>query len=145
MKIQISTKDYGIIETEEDQIISFPEGIFAFEDIKEFVFVNMEGITMMQSVKSESPRFIVFDTAELIEDYDKNITPDVLKKLKADTIDDLTFYVIAVIPNNMRDMTVNLISPVVVNFEKRIGMQAVLENKEYTVRHRVFEDEERGA
>jgi len=57
----------------------------------------------------------------------------------------LNFFVVTVVPENIKDMTVNLKSPVVINFDKKIGAQVILENKEYTVRTRVFPDEGTGA
>lgn len=145
MNIKINTKDFGEMEFEKDEIISFPTGIYAFEDCREFVFIKKENsiFQWLQNIKDIDPRFIVLNPNEIFTNYNPEIPSGVKQQLKADN-DELSLFVIAVIPGEIKDMTVNLKSPIVVNFNKRLAMQVILEGQDYPVRHQVFEDE-RGA
>ncbi|HOJ47959.1 MAG TPA: flagellar assembly protein FliW [Bacillota bacterium] len=144
----IKTKDFEYIEISEEDIISFPNGVYGFEDTKKFVILkNPENIWMMylQSAENEDPRFILLDPFMIFEDYNPLLPEGAFELLGASDKKDLNFFVVTVVPENIKDMTVNLKSPVVINFDKKIGAQVILENKEYTVRTRVFPDEGTGA
>ncbi|MEA4831974.1 MAG: flagellar assembly protein FliW [Oscillospiraceae bacterium] len=142
--MMINTKDYGILDINEEDIISFPKGVYAFEESKSFVIINSgnkSGFMQLQSIENENPRFIILPAENIIKDYNPDIPEDMIKILKADTADDLCFFVIAVIPSNVKASTVNLRSPIAVNFKERLGAQVILENGEYPVRFKLFENE----
>ncbi len=139
--MQINTKDYGIMTVAEDDIIQFPYGVYAFEDRKRFVMLDARadaGVMQLQCVDAQTPRFIILDPFLFLEDYAPNLPLETLHKLKAISPDQLSFFVIAVIPENTQSATVNLKSPVVINFKERIGMQVILDNPDYSVRFRLF-------
>lgn len=146
MAREIETKDFGPIQVEEEEIIRFPEGLFSFEEATEFVFIKNDeyAAIWMQAVAGPDPRFIVFNPLDFFPGYDPHLPAGVLEQLAAQSIEELCFFVIAVIPEKMRDMTVNLKSPVVVNPAERIACQVILENEDYGVRHRVGKVEKGG-
>ncbi len=144
--MEIKTRDFGLIDIEEKELIDFPHGVFSFEEHKKFVFIENQGYTALwlQSAQGENPCFIVFDPLEFIKDYAPKLPKGSLAELKAKSPEELCFFVIAVIPQNIREMTVNLKSPIVVNPSKNRGMQIILENEEYGVRCRVFPEDAEG-
>jgi len=140
----INTKDFDFVSVKEEDIIHFPEGIYAFEDCKHFVVLDTRadaGVMQLQCTDAQNPRFMILDPFMFLEDYAPSLPADAMKTLKADSVEELSFFVIAVIPENIRDATVNLKSPVVINFGQHVGMQVILENREYSVRFRLFGDE----
>ena len=147
MGLEIKTKDFGTIQVGDEEIVHFPEGLFSFEEEKEFVFIKNDeyAAIWLQSARGEDPRFIVFDPLDIMKEYSPSLPGGVLVALEAESIEALCFFVIAVIPKDNRAITVNLKSPVVVNPEKRLAMQVILENEDYGVRHRISEKTERGA
>lgn len=143
----IKTKDFEYIEVSEEDIITFPNGIYGFEDTKKYVMLkNPENKWMMylQSAENEDPRFILLDPYMLFSDYNPQLPEDSCNLLNASDMSELSFFVIAVVPENIKNMTVNLKSPVVINFNRKLGAQIILENKDYTVRTRLFSDEGTG-
>ncbi len=143
----IHTKDYDFVTVKEEDIIEFPEGVYAFESSKRFVVLDTNsnaGIMQLQCAQAQTPRFIILDPFMFLEDYAPVVPEDAMKKLKADSLEQLSFFVIAVIPENVAAATVNLKSPVVINFKERLGMQVMLDNSEYSVRFRLFDQERAG-
>ena len=143
----IHTKDYDFVTVKDEDIIDFPEGVYAFENSKRFVVLDTNsnaGIMQLQSVQAQTPRFIILDPFLFLEDYAPIVSDESMKKLKADSLEQLNFFVIAVIPENIGLTTVNLKSPVVINFKERVGMQVMLDNPEYSVRFRLFDQERAG-
>ena len=61
----VKTRNFGEQEISEDKIISFPNGIFAFEDEHRFIMLSPLGDDVypawLQSVDNENLCFIVFD------------------------------------------------------------------------------------
>jgi flagellar assembly factor FliW len=122
----IHTKDYDFVEVREEDILHFPDGVYAFEDSKRFVVLDTNssaGIMQLQCSDAQTPRFIILDPFLFVEDYTPKVPEEVLAKVKAKSQQDLTFFVIAVIPDNVGETTVNLKSPVVINFTERLGMK----------------------
>jgi flagellar assembly factor FliW len=140
----IETRDFGPVEIQDDQIIHFPDGIYGFDDSKRFVLLDTgsaAGMMHLQCVDSPTPRFIVLDPYMLLEDYGPDFPQDAFKKLRAEKMEDISLLVIAVIPQDFRSSTVNLKSPVVINFKEHLGMQVILGNRDYSVRFRLFDHE----
>ncbi|HHV50830.1 MAG TPA: flagellar assembly protein FliW [Clostridiales bacterium] len=140
----IETVEFGHVEINEEDIIHFPEGIYGIEAINDYVFLERNDLDVpiiwMQAVHNKHIRFVVFDPLFIVDEYQPEIPDDILGKLGAKSLDNLKFFVIAVVPKNIEDMTVNLKSPIVVNFETKKAYQVILENSDYSVRHFVFRD-----
>ncbi|HHX73262.1 MAG TPA: flagellar assembly protein FliW [Clostridiales bacterium] len=146
--MQIETKDFGTITIRPDDIILFPEGVYAFEDCRRFVVLDTKskaGLMQLQSAEGKDPRFILLDPFAFVEDYNPILPQGALERLRASAIDELSFFVIAVIPQNVHTSTVNLKSPVVINFAEKLGAQVILENREYPVRFPLFSEEGAGS
>ncbi|MEA4921195.1 MAG: flagellar assembly protein FliW [Clostridiaceae bacterium] len=144
----IETKDYGLVHIDPEDIVTFPDGLYAFEETKQFVLLNTgskAGIMQLQAVDSIEPRFILLDPCMFLEAYNPIMPEGVALKLGDIDGKSLSFFVIAVIPENIAVATVNLKSPVVINFKEKLGAQVILENEEYPVRYRLFNDERAGS
>jgi len=140
----IHTKDYDFVTVNDEDIIDFPEGVYAFENSKKFVVLNTNskaGIMQLQCAQEQTPRFIILDPFMFLEDYAPILPEEAMKKLKATSMADLSIFVIAVIPENVSAATVNLKSPVIIHFKERLGMQVMLDNADYPVRFRLFDQE----
>ena len=140
----IHTKDYDFVTVNDEDIIDFPVGVYAFENSKKFVVLNTNskaGIMQLQCAQEQTPRFIILDPFMFLEDYAPILPEEAVKKLKATSMEDLSIFVIAVIPENVSATTVNLKSPVIIHFKEHLGMQVMLDNADYPVRFRLFDQE----
>ena len=99
--MKIETRDFGIIDVEEENIITFKQPVFGFEDYTQFVLVtdsNMgNGICWLQSIEQKGICFIMLNPLEICPDYAPAVMQDVLFTLQAVPKDDLDCWVIAVI------------------------------------------------
>jgi flagellar assembly factor FliW len=141
LRMLIRTKDYGEIEIDSQDIIRFPRGVYAFEEVTDFVLLQPDGdspILRLQAVGREDPRFILFDPFAVAPDYRLSAPADILKLLKAESDRDLRFFAVAVVPADIRNTTINLKSPVAVNFDARLGAQFILDSCDYPIRYPIF-------
>lgn len=137
----IQTKDFGAVEISPDDILYFPQGVYAFEQENKFVILddqNDTGVFQMQSVENGNLRFVLVDPFMVLHTYNPIIPDQELSLLEAKYREDLSFFVIAVLAETIEETTVNLKSPVVVNFAAKKGMQVILDGSSYPIRYPLF-------
>ena len=123
----IKTQDVGAVKIEKENIIRFAQGIYAFEEVKEYVVLKNSGdntaVLRLQAVRSKEPRFIIVDPFDICHDYRPELPDDVLRILDAQSPQDIALFAIAVIAKDVRMSTINLKSPIAINFHTRQGFR----------------------
>ena len=146
--MKISTKYFGDIEYDKKDVLSFPKGLFAFEDEKEFLLLPFSGsegaMLCLQSLGTPQLAFVVMNPFSLRQEYAPQLQPEELKEMGVGDSRDLCFYVLCVVKNPVSSSTVNLKCPVAINDETRQGMQVILEGDDYEMRHLLSEFAEGG-
>lgn len=139
----ISTRHFGDIEIGSDQIIDFDSGILGFETIKKYVLIvdqnDESAFKWLQSIDEPSLAFVVINPFYIKPDYELDIKDEVVRQLKIEKEQDVEPYCIVVVPEDITRMTVNLKAPVIINIKSKKGIQIVLENDEYLVKHYIME------
>ncbi len=124
----------GTFDISEENIINFKNGIPGFEDLKKFAVVSLtqtEPIKWLVSLEDKNIGLPIVDPWIVFSDYSINLSQSVLDELgnpKRENI--LVFCVISL----KEPVTMNLVAPIVINLEKGIGMQIILEGTNYSVR-----------
>ncbi len=141
--ILIKTRDLGEQEIKQEDVINFPNGLFAFENAKSFALLTPLGREAspmwLQCIEEVVPCFIVFNPHDLILDYNPVPDKEDMETIKAESIDDLDFLVLAVIPNDIRETTLNLKSPVIINRKNNLAVQTIL-SEDYDLKFPLYKD-----
>ena len=141
---KIATDRFGEIEVDEEKIVTFENGIPAFEDEREFVIFPYDEESpyyFMQSLKSPELAFILTIPFLFFPDYQIEIDDATVKDLEISNQDSVTLYSLVTIPNgSVRYMTTNLLAPVVLNTDNMKAKQLVMEKSNYKTKHRLFPD-----
>ena len=138
----LETDAYGEIEYEEKDLITFPDGIFGFQDLKHYLLLSLtEGDdTVLLMLATDRPEIVFAIVNPLIfcPDYSPALSEAELSFLDADDADELSYYAICNIRNQAEYLqsTVNLKCPLVIDPVTRKGMQVILSNPAYRYRHR---------
>jgi len=147
--VQLQTKYFGVLPCREEDALHFPEGLFGFEEERQFYLLPFEGgggsLLCFQSAVTPALAFVAVNPFFLKRDYAPVLTAEELKKMGAARSEDLCFYTLCVLRNPVAESTVNLRCPVVINDETRQAMQVILETKEYRMHHRLSEFDRKGA
>ena len=137
MKLQ--SKYFGEIEYLQADVISFPAGLFGFEEEHEFLLLPFDGsagtLLCFQSIQTPALVFVAMEPFSLLPDYAPVLQPNELKALGVADSQELGFYVLCVVKNPVSDSTVNLKCPVAINPETRVARQVILEAGNYEMRH----------
>ncbi|MFH0911607.1 MAG: flagellar assembly protein FliW [Planctomycetota bacterium] len=143
--MQVATNRFGMIEVPEESLITFPEGIVGFPDAKHYVMFDCgeEGLfKWLQSADRPEMAFVICEASLIVPDYRILLGERELETVKLSQPVDGLVCLILCIPSNPREMTANLLGPLIFNAEARLGMQVVLVHPEYSARHRVFVERE---
>lgn len=122
-------------------ILHFNEGIYGFEDIKEYVLLQEDEahtIWYLQAAHSEVPCLIVIDPFTVTEDYNPQLSKADLETLGNPGAEDLCFLAVAVLKEDFKESVINLKSPIVINAKTRCAKQIILENNDYPIRYKLF-------
>lgn len=139
MKIQ--TRHFGEITIDESKKIVFKDGIPGFEELKDFIFIEEEdnAFSYLQSMQNGQVAFAIISPYPLKEDYHPHIGEVYFEKLGGGESDEFSLYVIATVGTDMAQTTVNLQAPLLIHTHRRIGVQAIVNDTEYTTRHKVID------
>ena len=144
--MRLNTKHFGEVEIEESKIIEFSEGVPGFANLNKFVLLaepNQSNETdgmfyWLQSIDNPEVAFVMVNMVKYMPGYNPLVDADQMQGLGDYDPDKFVFYNIAVLPENIKEATVNLKAPVVINDELKKGKQVICTNEEYTVRHYMF-------
>lgn len=138
----IQTRDFGSIELDENAKLDFRGPIFGFDDLRQYVLLSDDeagpGLMWLQSTEDAEVCFVLLDPAELGLDYNPEIAEDTVKLLELGS--DPVLRLIAVVPQDFHNTTVNLKSPIIINPQNRAAAQVILE-ADYPIRMRLFGEE----
>ncbi len=141
----IKTRDFGELDISENEVISFPNGVYAFEEDKRFVLISPGGENKypmwLQSLDNENLCFIVFDPKEFISGYTVTLDDETKEILGVTKTGEIDYLVMAVVPDDYLNSTVNLKGPIVVNSDNRTAVQ-VIAPENYPIKFPAFKKEE---
>lgn len=145
----INSEQFGQVEVPESEIIIFPQGLYGFEDLTKFVLLGKTGesnpFMWLHAVDDPKVCFVVIDPFVFKEDYAPAVGDEVMEIIETENYEDIRFLSIVVVPEDVKRMTANLKSPIVINSVKNIAVQAILNDEKYGFKHYVLEEMKKGA
>ncbi|MDF2546589.1 MAG: flagellar assembly protein FliW [Anaerosolibacter sp.] len=139
----IQTKDFGEIDIRVDDIITFKNGLLGFETIDKYVVIKNPDPELpfhwLQSVDEPWLAFVITNPFLFKSTYEFDIPKHTIQRLEIENIDDVMIYSIAVVPEDIREMTINLSGPIIINTNKKKGAQIIIESGNYPVKHFIFQ------
>lgn len=129
------------VQTAEKNVIHFPNGIYGFEEIRDFILLQEDDsrtIWSLQAADSPYPSLIVVDPSLLLPGYAPKLGAAERRALGNPQEEDLCWLAVAVIRKKPEDTVVSLKSPLAINVKNRVGMQVILEDGDYPLRYRPF-------
>lgn len=138
-RMKIATKFLGEIEIVEQDILTFEQGLLGLEDYKKFVLLPIDAnlpLVLLQSVDQVEVGFVVAYPFAFKKDYSFDISDEDREKLQIEKEEDALTYTIVTMKETLQDSTINLLAPLIINIDKKLGKQIVLQdNKSYPLRY----------
>lgn len=141
----VETSRFGEIEVNEEDVISFPEGMLGFSKINKYVLVERDDDSLflwLQALKKPTVAFPLLEPQIFEMKYKVELADDDRKILDMDDLKDAKVFAIVTIPSDPTKMTANLKAPIVLNVANRKARQVIL-MEDYAIRQPVFADLQR--
>lgn len=133
------TRYFGKVVFYEEDVIHFKNGLYGFENEKDFIILNFENennaVLCLQSITSSELAFVIMNPFAFFPEYTPNVPNTELALLRAEKEQDLACYVICVIRDNLEESTANLKCPIFVNPITHEARQVILEDSTYAFKH----------
>ncbi len=141
--MQIVTGRFGRLEVSPEEVFFFPEGLLGFEQLRNYIFVEVQGnpaFKWLQSLEDAEVAFLLVDPFLFVPGYEVNLGEGVEQKLKIGKREEVLVYTTVTIPRDrgVEEATTNLLGPIIVNIRKRLGLQLVLENTVFKTKYKLF-------
>lgn len=138
--MKIETKAYGLMEVDEMQKISFPQGLFGFEGLTEYVLLDsdQQPFYWLQSTEQSQVAFVLVNPFLFRPDYELDINNEEMAEIGITSPENALIFAIVTVPFDNGTLTANLQGPLIINKETRIGMQAVLADSRWRTKHDIL-------
>lgn len=142
MKV-IHSPRFGQLHYEEEQVITFPQGLPGFETFTRYVLLPLDEqdeqpFYFLQSVEEGDLSFLVLNPLRFFPDYEVELSDAVVDKLQIEKPEDVSLFTTVTVRGALEEATTNLKAPLVINVPKRLGKQVVVENKDYLIKQPLF-------
>ncbi len=143
--MQLQTKHFGIIDVDEKDALHFPSGIPGFENVKEYILLgkqeNENPFFWLQSLDNPQLAFVVVDPFYINDDYYVDVDDEDIEEIHIKDKENILILAIVTLPENIKEMTVNLKAPVLINLKNNMGKQVVMKDDTFPVKYYIMSDE----
>lgn len=137
----LSAQEIQSTKTDPKNVIRFEDGIYGFENVKDYVLLQEEKtatIWSLQAAYCDYPVLYVINPFLIAKNYNPDISKEDFEKLGRPEEKDLCILAVAVIKKDLEKSVINLKSPIVINADQKIGRQIISEDSQYPVRYPLF-------
>ena len=139
--MKIKTTRFGELNVPAECIIRFGSGLVGFPRHKRFALFPYEENSpfhILQSVSNPDLTFLLVDPYRFFSGYIFDLDDDLATELGFTAENPPGVYALTTLRNKIEDATINLLGPVLVNWELRTAVQITLQNTTYAVRQPLF-------
>lgn len=137
----IHTSRFGAVSLTSDDVIHFPEGLLGFNELRRFVLLDDpsdEIFAWLQSCEDPGIAFPLLEPELFTAGYNVQLTKHDLEILQLASKEGVRSFAIITIPQDPTQMTANLKAPIVINVQKRLARQCVLQDNSLAIREPIF-------
>ena len=132
--MQVETRLFGTIDIEETKIIHLDKGIVGFPDMKQFTLIfdsekgDDQSIMWFQSLDEPQFAMPVMVPNIILPDYNPTVNDELLFPLGDFNEENLYVLVTVKVPKDIKNMTINLKAPIIINTDTLRGGQIIVED-----------------
>ena len=140
----VQTKFFGEIDLPEEKIVTLERGLIGLEQYKKYTIrydceKEEANISCFQSLEESTLALPVIKPWLVKEDYDPVVEDELLTGLGDLTEENLVILLTMTVPEDIKQMSVNLMAPIIINADTRKGTQIVVENADYEVKYKIYD------
>ena len=141
----VKTRYFGEVDLTDDKIITLEKGLMGFDEYKRQTILydceKEEGtnISWFQSVDEPSLALPVINPLIVKEDYNPVVEDELLAGIGEINEENMVILITMTVPADLKEMTVNLKAPIIINADTRKGIQLIVENQDYEVKYKIYD------
>lgn len=135
----VQTTRFATLEIDDSRILEFPNGLLGFSSYRRFALLEPDDQSVflwLQSIEAPDLAFVVTDPALWVPDYAAQVRPEHSEELGL--ADHADAQVLVIVNRRDETLTANLQGPLVVNVRTRRGLQLVMAERRWNVRHELM-------
>ena len=134
--MEVLTKTNGVVQVQDDKILTFEEGLFGFEDYKKFALIDSEyePFIWLQSIENQNLAFLIIDPFLVCSSYEADIDDSTLAKIGVTKPEDVVIMTIVTVPQDGSAITANFQGPLVINKQNKKCLQVILTDNRWTTK-----------
>ncbi|ERK31821.1 flagellar assembly protein FliW [Clostridium intestinale] len=140
--MELITKQHGTFTYNEEDIIIFKKGIMGLENLKKFIIADIKEnpvFKILQSIEDEDVGLVIISPFEVKNNYEIELKDDLIEKLSISSQKEVMLYNTVTVNSDVHKITVNLKAPIVINMDKKLGEQIIIDKEEYKIKHPLIE------
>ncbi|HTG68689.1 MAG TPA: flagellar assembly protein FliW [Candidatus Udaeobacter sp.] len=121
----------------ESTVFYFENGIPGFEHLHQFAFTEVDGelpMKLMKSVEDEEISLLIVNPFSIYPEYEWDLPDSSKQELFIQSELDIEIWSIITVNSEPLNSTINLMAPLVLNINKKIGKQLILHDNTYSSR-----------
>jgi len=140
----VKTKFFGEVDLPEEKILTFDRGLIGLEQYKKYTILydcekEDANISWLQSVDEPTLALPVIKPWLVFEEYNPVVEDELLTGLGELTEENLVILLTMTVPEDIKQMSVNLKAPIIINSDTRKGAQIIAENQDYEVKYKIYD------
>ncbi len=142
--MEIKTIFHGERTYNEEEIITFPKGLLGLENCKKFILFPLEendNFSVLHSIEELDMGWLVVSPFQVKEDYSIELPQSLQQRLEIGSEEEVALLSTVTLSSDITKITANLRAPLVININKRIGEQIIVDKEEYLIKHPIFKEE----
>lgn len=142
--MKINTKYFGEIEIGDEKIIHFDNGLLGFEEYKDYTILydidasEKSLFSWLQSVDEKNLAFPIVNPLRVDKDYNPLVNNELFNTIGGYPDENLSVFLLATIPADVKETSVNMRAPLIINAATLKGMQVILEDASYEIKHKLI-------
>ncbi|MGF1633408.1 MAG: flagellar assembly protein FliW [Phycisphaerae bacterium] len=133
--MEIESSRFGVVDVDSDRIITFPNGLLGFPGASTFALIQAgeeSYFFWLQCTSDPNLAFVVTDPTTFFADYEVPVRQEAATEI---CLEDERHVQMFVICNKVGEwLTGNLLGPLVINVQTKLGTQVVMTEKKWTTR-----------
>lgn len=118
--------------------LKFEKGLLGLELYKNFVLKDIDEVDsfkLLQCKEEPDIGLILVSPFDIEKEYEFEISDVIEKQIDAKTINDLLIFTTVNVNSDPTKMTTNLRAPIIINTVSKKGIQVILNNEQYKIKH----------
>ncbi len=136
------TTRFGTVGYIDSDVVTLADGLVGFPDHKRYLILCHKPdspFRWLQSLDEPQLAFLITDPANWVPTYAPKVDDAEVERFGlTDSTPRLVYVTVSIPPGQPDEMTINLAGPILIDLERRIAIQLVLQDETYTTKHRVF-------